>query len=361
MLALKNLKLVGFKSHLDSSYAFAQKFNCFVGMNGAGKTNILDAIYFLCMTKSHSGLSDKQLVNHDAPFFRLDATFQKEGKNMRVVAKMPQNGKKTIECEEKTITRLADHIGRIPVVMIAPDDVYLVTEGGEMRRRFMDTTLSQTSQAYMTALMQYNNTLKQRNALLKQANDTGHLDHQLLDIYDRQLIGPAELVYSERKAFFDTFSPIFARKYQEIAGGREEVAIRYESIMDDAPLHETLLQRRERDRVLQRTTQGIHRDELVMLMDNQPVRDFGSQGQLKSYLLAMRLAQFSALHQACGTYPILLLDDIFDKLDMHRVAALITLLRTDSYGQIFFTDTQRARIEAVTIHLSDEVEIWEVG
>jgi DNA replication and repair protein RecF len=360
MLTLQLLKINGFKSHTEAVFSFADKFNCFVGMNGVGKTNVLESVYYLCMTKSQSGLHDKQLMHHDMDYFRLDAQFKKHDKAVRVVAKYPVNNKKALEVNGNTVSRMADHIGQLPVVMIAPDDVQLVTEGGEMRRKFMDTTLSQISQEYLLAVMQYNATLKQRNALLKQAADSGHLDHGLLSIYDRQLIGPSEVIHRTRRAFFDDFAPIFARKYREISNAREEVAIRYESALDDQPIQEILLQRRERDRVLQRTTQGIHRDDLVMLMDNQPVRAFGSQGQLKSFLLSIRLAQYACLQDAVGISPILLLDDIFDKLDMERVSSLIRLLQTNDYGQIFITDTQRARMEAVTSELGDSVRFFEL-
>jgi DNA replication and repair protein RecF len=358
MLTLQTLKINGFKSHTEAEYSFADKFNCFVGMNGVGKTNVLESVYYLCMTKSQSGLTDKQLLNHDMEYFRLDAHFQKEEKRIRVVTKFPVNNKKALEVNGSTVSRMADHIGQLPVVMIAPDDVQLVTEGGEMRRKFMDTTLSQISKEYLHAVMQYNATLKQRNALLKQAADSGRMDHDLLGIYDRQLIAPSEVIHSTRKAFFEDFAPIFARKYREISNGREDVAIRYESALDDQPIHEILAQRRERDRILQRTTQGIHRDDLVMLMDNQPVRAFGSQGQLKSFLLSIRLAQYACLQDAMGIAPILLLDDIFDKLDMHRVASLIQLLQTSEYGQIFITDTQRERMEAVTTELGEAVRFF---
>jgi DNA replication and repair protein RecF len=347
-LFLKSLIITGFKSHQKQEFSFSTKLNCFTGRNGAGKTNVLEAIYYLCMTKSHSGLGDKLLVHHDMDFFRLESYFEKEQKAMKVVAKFPVNHKKVIELDGQTVTRMADHIGRLPVVMIAPDDVQLVTEGGEERRRFMDSTIAQVSKDYLYALVQYNTTLKQRNALLKQAADTGHLDHGLLDIYDHQLSAPAYTIHEHRKRFFEDFAPVFARKYEQIAQGSETVAVRYESALDEQPLHEILLQRRERDRVLQRTTQGVHRDDLVMLMDDQPIRSFGSQGQLKSYLLSLRLAQYACLRESCGVYPILLLDDIFDKLDMHRVTALISVIQADDYGQIFITDTQRERMEAVT-------------
>jgi DNA replication and repair protein RecF len=358
---LKALELHGYKSHTEAKFDFGDKMNCFTGRNGAGKTNVLDAIYLLCMTKSPTGLMDKQLVQHEAEFYRVDGRFERDGRNLRVVVKCPANGKKSIESDGQSVVRFSDHIGKLPVVMIAPDDVQLVTESGEMRRKFMDTTLSQVSQDYLNALISYNTTLKQRNALLKHAAETNHMDHGLLDIYDKQMEGPAYTIFAERRRFFDAFAPVFAQRYAEIANDRELVAVRYESVLEDQAWHEIMLQRREKDRLLQRTTQGIHRDDLLMLMDDQPVRSFGSQGQLKSYLLALRLAQYAYLSEVCQQQPILLLDDIFDKLDMHRVEALLQVIQSDAYGQIFITDTQKSRLEVVTAELGNDVRFFELG
>ncbi len=354
------LDLSGYKSHTESHFVFAEKMNCFTGPNGSGKSNVLDAIYLLCMTKSPSGLTDRQLVNHDAEFYRVDGRFRCSGRFLRVTAKCPANGKKSMEADGQSMQKFAEHIGKLPVVFIAPDDVQLVTESGELRRKFMDTTLSQVSQEYLQALVVYNNALKQRNALLKQAAETNYLDNSLLETYNKQMEAPAYTIFAERRRFFEAFAPIFAQRYAEIAGGREQVAVRYESILEDQAWHEVLLQRREKDRLLQRTTQGIHRDDLVMFLDDQPVRAYGSQGQLKSYLLALRLAQYAYLSEICGQQPLLLLDDIFDKLDMHRVEALLKVIQSDAYGQIFITDTQKSRLEVVTASLGNEVSFFEL-
>jgi DNA replication and repair protein RecF len=361
MFHLNTLTLTGFKSHKKAQFTCSEKLNCFVGLNGVGKTNLLDAIYYLCMTKSQAGLSDKLLVNLDMDFFRLEGTFLNDLKKKQVVVKFPVQLKKVMEVNGVPMARLSDHIGQLPVVMIAPDDVELVTESGEMRRKFMDTSLSQVSAEYLQALMVYNHALKQRNALLKIAAETGRLDTNLLDTYDRQMIPSGHTIFEHRKAFFDDFAPVFAKKYAAISKNKEQVTVRYDSVLFDHSMEATLKDRREKDRILQRTTQGVHRDDLVMSMGDQSVRTFGSQGQLKSFLLALRLAQYACLREAKQTKPLLLLDDIFDKLDTERVSALIHLLNSDDYGQIFITDTQKTRIETVTKGIQSGVKIWEIG
>lgn len=342
------------------SLTLSPRLNCFTGLNGMGKTNILDAIYFLCLCKSNSGLPDKNLVRHGEGFFRIEGIFLKEEKKEKIAAKFATGKPKIIERNGVEYSKLADYIGDFPAVMIAPDDVALVQEGSEDRRRFIDATLSQLSQTYLQQLMVYNALLKQRNALLKYFGEQRRFDPALLEAIDQQMTTPAELIYRERSKFATAFAPVFAECYADISGGREVVEVVYESDLSRAPLPELLEAALEKDRILQRSTAGPHRDDLALLMDALPVKKFASQGQLKSFLLALRLAQYEILRREKSLSPLLLLDDIFDKLDEQRVRQLVSLLLRRNFGQIFITDTQRSRIEAVVASFTGEYRVFEV-
>jgi DNA replication and repair protein RecF len=361
-LFLLRLKLTNFKNYEALAVQLSPRLNCFTGLNGMGKTNLLDAIYFLCLCKSHTGLPDKNLVRHGETFFRLEGHFEQlTGEHDKVVAKFLTGQRKEIEHNDNGVTRLTDFIGQFPVVMIAPDDVSLVQEGSEERRRFLDTTLSQLYPDYLGQLLVYNALLKQRNALLKQFADTHQFDSALLEAIDRQMPGPARLLYERRTAFVQAFEPLFTDLYAVISGSREQVSVAYQSDLARKPLAELFDEARDKDRMLQRTTAGPHRDDLELKMDGQIVKKFASQGQLKSFLLAMRLAQYELLRQEKGISPLLLLDDIFDKLDEQRVRQLIALLIDRAYGQIFITDTQRSRMESVVGSFEGDYAMFEVS
>jgi DNA replication and repair protein RecF len=339
---------------------FSPVLNCLVGLNGVGKTNVLDAIHFLCLCKSHTGLNDRNLIRHGESFFRLEGRFEVDKSGVKIVAKYQAGQRKEMERNEVPYERLADFIGQFPVVMIAPDDVSLVQEGSEDRRRFLDTTLSQISPDYLHHLLTYNAIIKQRNALLKLFAEHRRYDASLLESLDQQLPTPAKILFEHRKQFVERFAPLFAEYYAEISGSREQVAVQYESDLEGHNFAILLEEVREKDRVLQRTTVGPHKDDLRLLMDGQLVKKFASQGQLKSFLLALRLAQYDVLRQEKDTAPILLLDDIFDKLDAQRVRQLVGLLIRRAFGQTFITDTQLERMQTVIASYSSDYTMFVV-
>lgn len=359
-LQLLSLKLANFKNYTQQSLDLSPRLNCFVGLNGMGKTNLLDAIHYLCLTRSHRSVPDKNLVLHGQEFFRLEGVFENAGERSKVVAKFIPGQRKEIERNGMAFTKLTDYIGLYPVVMIAPDDIALVQDGSEERRRFLDATLSQIFPDYLGNLLIYNNLLKQRNTLLKIFAEQRRFDATLLEAIDRQLPAPASVLMEKRSAFCTGLAPLFQELYAEIAGSREQVNMVLESDCTDADMKTLLENNLDKDRLLERTSAGPHRDDLLLTLDGQPVKKFASQGQLKSFLLAMRLAQYEALRREKNSTPLLLLDDIFDKLDEQRVRQLVGLLLRRDFGQIFITDTQRSRIETVVSSFAGEYKIFEV-
>ncbi len=325
-----------------------------------GKTNLLDAIHVLCLTRSHRNMPDKNLVRHGESFFRIEGVFHQDGSPEKVAIKYVAGQRKEVERNGVPFSKLTEFIGQYPVVMIAPDDVALVQEGSEERRRFLDATLSQLFPDYLQQLLLYNGLLKQRNALLKTFAEQRRFDPTLLEAIDRQIPGPAGILIEKRAAFFSGFVPLFRELYAEVAGTREQVDARYESDCLDHNFSAQLAACLEKDRLLERTSVGPHRDDLELTLDGQPVKKYASQGQLKSFLLAMRLAQYEVLRTDKGIAPLLLLDDIFDKLDEQRVRQLVGLLIGRDFGQLFITDTQRSRIEAVIASFSGDYHIFEV-
>lgn len=311
-----------------------------------GKTNLLDAIYYLCMGKSYFATTDQYIVQHEQDFFRLVGIFEHEEKKDQIVVKVKPRKSKELELNGKRYDRLVDHVGRFPVVIVVPDDTQLIHEGSEERRRFLDNTLSQLDSVYLGHLLQYNKVLKQRNALLKQRAGRS-LPEDLLSVYDQQLAGPAQYIYERRAAFVTSFIPPFQHAHEAICGGQEKVSLRYRSHLEEKSLTEILAESREKDRVLERTTQGVHRDELVFKLGGHPLKRLGSQGQLKSFVLALKLAQYRFLQAERQLSPILLLDDIFDKLDPQRVEQLLAYILAEDFGQIFLSDTDEQRIRSV--------------
>jgi DNA replication and repair protein RecF len=346
---LEKITLAHFKNYTAENLAFSPQVNAFIGLNGMGKTNLLDAIYFLCVGKSHFLISDADVIQHAADFTRLEGIFQRE-KREKIVVKIPKKPKKKIvERNDVAYSTLAEHVGLLPVVMFTPDDTDLVKDGSESRRRFLDHTLSQMDSRYLAHLMQYNKILHQRNALLKQ-----NLQHSvaelwsLLEVYDAQLRAPATYIFEQRKTFSALFNPLFNDFYRRISDAHEAVACTYTSPLFDASLPDLLTQNQQKDTILGRTSTGIHRDDLSFEMDGQPLKKFGSQGQLKSFVISLRLAQYQLLKAQMQNNPILLLDDLFDKLDTERVANLLDLLLTEQFGQIFLSDTHPERIETLS-------------
>lgn len=307
-----------------------------------GKTNLLDAIYFLCMGKSFFAGSDRDVLQTGSDFMRLEGHFMRENREEVVVVKMAAGRKKSMERNGVAYERLADHIGLFPAVVMAPDDTRLATEGGEERRRFLDNTFSQLDPAYLADLIQYQKILRQRNAALK-----GTYDASLIRVYDAQLAGPARALFEKRKAWIEAFQPFFQRAQQAVSGGGEEVGLEYQSDLSERSMEDWLRLTADKDRLLERTTAGPHRDDLIFRIGGQLLRRFGSQGQVKTFVLALKMAQFELLRHASGISPILLLDDIFDKLDPYRVSRLVFFLEEQSAAQVFATDTDPDRIQAI--------------
>ena len=378
---LEKLILTHFKNYASQSLTFSEGINCFVGLNGMGKTNLLDAIYYLCMCKSYFLSSDIDVIQISsehlesgiiesgkrADFMRLEGHFQKNNSREKIVAKVQPRKKKMIEKNDVLYAGLSDHIGFLPVVMFAPDDTLLAKEGSEERRRFVDTALSQIDNQYLTNLIFYNKILEQRNALLKKKDENGanvfarnEATEGVLDVYDQQMNDPAQYIFEKRRAFIDIFTPVFNTIYKKISGEREAVKIIYNSSLVGDSLTNLIKKSREKDRILQRTTVGIHKDDLMFEIDDKPLKRFGSQGQLKSFVISLKLAQYEILRGAKQETPILLLDDIFDKLDDERVGNFLQLIVNQSFGQIFITDTHSGRINDIIKKLHPDFKIFTI-
>ncbi|NUO02111.1 MAG: DNA replication/repair protein RecF [Saprospiraceae bacterium] len=344
---MKQLTLTNFKNYAQERIAFGDSLNCITGQNGMGKTNLLDAIYYLCMGKSYFAQNEAQIAFHESDFFRIEARIDLEGKEEKIVAKVIPRRQKIFERNDVAYKKISEHVGTLPVVIIAPDDTQIVTEGSEARRRFLDNTLCQFDPAYLQQLIVYERILDQRNALLKRLADQPGADRSLLRVYAEQLVAPAEAIHKARVAFVRNLRPVLQSLYEKISGGKEEIDCQYQSQLDGANFSTLLQQREEKDCILQRTTSGIHRDDLIFIIGGHPLKHFASQGQLKSFVLSLKLAQYEWLKTAKNTLPFLLLDDIFDKLDAGRVAMLMELLCTEVYGQVFITDTDEDRVAKI--------------
>jgi len=341
---LAKLKLTNFRNYENQSLDLSAGLNCFVGMNGMGKTNLLDAVYYLCMCKSHFGVNDRNVLLHAAEFFRIEGQFKRKEKKEKIVAKVIPGKKKEFERNAVPYKRLMEHIGLLPVVIIVPDDTQLATEGSEARRRFLDNTLSQLDPDYLKHLVTYNKLLKQRNATLKQFAAERSFNSALLETYNMQMEEAANLIHQKRQTFLERFLPVFTDYYKVISEERETVDLHYKSQLNDQDFLMLMKAAEEKDRILQRTTTGIHKDDIVFRIGKFPLKRFASQGQLKSFILALKLGQYELLRIEKKIDPILLLDDIFDKLDNMRVKQLIGLLHDRSFGQVFITDTHESRV-----------------
>lgn len=358
---LQELKLSNFKNYENQALQFSTKLNCFVGENGMGKTNLLDAIHYLCMCKSHFSLPDRQVVRHGEDFFRVEGVLERVEKKELVVCKYAPKIKKVIERNKVAYKRLADHIGLFPMIMITPDDTLLITEGSENRRQFIDVLLVQLDANYLHHLMTYNKILQQRNAFLKSFKHPLEVNFELLEIYSQQLLTPANYIHQERQQIITKLKPIFQTYYKIISGDKEQVDLTYLSQLSEQKLEDLLAQSQEKDTWLQRTTKGVHKDDLKLLINDYPVKKFASQGQLKSYLLALKLAQYELLRQESSVAPLVLLDDIFDKLDKKRVQQLLELLLERDFGQIFITDTHENRIAQIVTGLGTDFKQFYVS
>jgi len=357
---LQKLSLLNFKNYEEAELSFSQTVNAFTGDNGAGKTNLLDAIHYLSLCKSYFNPIDSQQIRQGGDYFMVQGVFEKNEYDEVVACSLKKNQKKQFKRNKKDYQRLADHIGLFPLVMISPYDISIIIEGSEERRRFIDSVISQTDNQYLDELIVYNKSLLTRNALLKKIAETNRYDPVLLEIYNEQLVGSGTRIFEKRRKFMEEFIPVFNQHYKYISEDAESVGLIYESQLHENSFADLLKSSVEKDRVLERTTCGIHKDELSFSIHNLPMKKFGSQGQQKSFLIALKLAQYSFLHQKKGFKPLLLLDDIFDKLDDKRVEKLMTMVSHDDFGQIFITDTSRPRIERIFASIGVELNIFEV-
>lgn len=355
---IKQLSVLNFKNYSDFLINFSPEVNAFSGENGAGKTNLLDAVHYLSLCKSYFNPIDSQQIMQGADFFMVQGTFQKGDETDVVSCSLKRNQKKQFKRNKKEYSRLADHIGLFPLVMISPNDSIIVTEGSEERRKFIDNVISQTDSTYLDLLIQYNRVLQSRNELLKAKHA---LDADLLAVYNTQLMAPGNKIFEQRKEFMAAFTTLFNFHYEFLTRSAEPVSLSYESQLSKDGFENLLLQSYDRDRALERTTTGIHKDDLVFTINGMPLKKFGSQGQQKSFLIALKLAQYSYLAAKKGYKPLLLLDDIFDKLDDRRIQRLMEMVSADDFGQIFITHTNAEKIKSVFQHIDCDLRTFDVN
>ncbi|HOW25720.1 MAG TPA: DNA replication/repair protein RecF [Bacteroidales bacterium] len=358
---LQKLYITDFKNYPEAELDFSDKINCFIGLNGAGKTNLLDAIHYLSFCKSYFNPIDHQNIRHDTSLFTVHGTYLKNGDTTDLVSCIQErNQKKIVRLNKKTYERLADHIGLFPLVMVSPYDRDLINDGSEVRRRYIDSVISQFDRIYLDDLIQYNKALLQRNSLLKTFAENRNFDERSLEIWDEMLMVRGTSIFEKRNTFIASFIPTFQKYFDFISRGKEKVDIGYISQLHDADFRALLSESREQDRLARYTTAGIHKDDMEFSIGGHPIKKFGSQGQQKSFVVAIKLAQFDYTRDIKGFKPILLLDDIFDKLDETRVEQIVKLVSENSFGQVFITDTQQERILRVMESLRIEHRIFRV-
>ncbi len=357
---LQKISLVNFKNIEAETFSFEKKINCFVGNNGVGKTNILDAIYYMSFAKSYFNPVAGQNIKHGQDFFMVEGDYLLNDRNEKIICSLKRGQKKVLKRNGKAYEKFSEHIGQLPLVIISPADRDLIVEGSETRRKFINGVISQQDKKYLQALISYNKIISQRNALLKYFAANRTFDALNLSVYNDQLIEYGTQVYEKRKAFLTDFVPIFNEKYKLISGDKEQVNLHYKSQLDEHSLADLLTMNLEKDRMLQYTSVGIHKDDLSFEIGTHPIKKFGSQGQQKSYLIALKFAQFEFIKKQSNITPILLLDDIFDKLDENRVSQIINLVNNDEFGQIFITDTHSERTENVLKQNNNEYQIYSL-
>jgi len=357
---LKRLSLINYKNFDARTFEFDSKINCFVGPNGVGKTNALDAIYHLSFGKGYFNPVATQNIKHEEDFFVIDGDFENLDREEKIVCSLKTGMKKIIKRNGKAYQRLSDHIGLIPLVIISPADRDLIIEGSDTRRKFMDGVISQSDKDYLQTLIKYNKILVQRNSLLKYFVANHTFDASTLSVYDEQLHNYGTEIFKKRLAFVEAFIPIFKKQYAAISGGNEKVTLSYASKLLEDDLLSLLAKSVEKDRILQYTSMGIHKDDLIFEITGHPIKKFGSQGQQKSFLIALKFAQFHFIKKQAKTTPILLLDDIFDKLDESRVAQIVSMVDNENFGQIFISDTHADRTEEIVKNIHQSYKIFKL-
>lgn len=358
MPILEKIIISDFRNIELQELEFSPNINCISGNNGEGKTNLLDAVYYLSMTKSAFAASDRYTFRHGTEEFSIAGTYRMEnGLSSRFALQTSAKGEKKVKRDDKPYTKVSEHVGVLPVVIVSPADVSMVSESGEERRKFVNAVLSQMDHEYLVALQQYNRLLLQRNKMLKDMNP----DRSLLEVIDMRMAALAEPVYKARKKFVEDLKPIVREYYRLVSGGSEEVDITYETELDKAPLDEILSASFEKDRALRYTSAGIQRDDFVFTMNGWPLRRHGSQGQQKSFLVSLKFAQYEIMKRAYGFAPLLLLDDVFDKLDMGRISNLLQMVSGKDFGQIFITDSNKVRMSGIVDALTQDRAYFETS
>lgn len=356
MPILQKIVISNFRNIEFQELEFSPKINCIWGNNGEGKTNLLDAVYYLSMTKSALGINDSFNCRHGQDGFSIAGTCQMPSaltNRFSIVVKKGEE--KKLRCDDKPYGRISEHIGKLPTVIISPADISLVSDSGEERRRFMNAVVSQIDREYLSAIQQYNRLLAQRNRMLKD----GVCDATLLEVIDIKMSSHADFIHRKRAELCEPLTEAVNEYYRRLSGGSESVSIRYRSDLDKAPLEQLLKDSLEKDRIMKYTTVGIQRDDFIFEMDGYPIRRCGSQGQQKSFLLALKLAQFELMRKAFGFAPILLLDDVFDKLDMNRTRNLLEMVSSEDFGQIFITDSNKLRLSSLVDGLTEDRAFFE--
>ncbi|MBX9852416.1 MAG: DNA replication/repair protein RecF [Cytophagaceae bacterium] len=357
---LKKIRLINFKNYKETELAFSPQINAFTGLNGSGKTNLLDAIYYLSLTKSAFHTNDAMSISHHEDFFRLEAVFDKAEQEYNVETGFSNTQKKIFKVDKTSYEKIKDHIGKFPVVLITPFDTDVIREGSEERRKFFDNVFAQLDSEYLEHLLKYNHILKQRNSLLKKFKEENKTDEILLAAYDEPLIETAEKIYGRRKNFISDLQPLFENHYQSLAGKKEKVSLIYQSHLENKDFKSAYKASLPRDIFLERTSKGTHKDDYVFLINEMPLKNFGSQGQQKSFVIALKLAQFDLIHQVKKNKPILLLDDIFDKLDDERISQLLNMVANDKFGQLFITDARPERTKEFFKNIKAKISIFRI-
>lgn len=358
-MVIRELNIINFKNIAEATLTFSPGFNCFVGNNGVGKTNILDALYHLSMCKSYFNLPDLQNIRHGEPFFVVQGRYEREGEELDVYCGVKRGQKKVFKKNQKAYDKLSEHIGLLPLVMVSPEDVVLIDGGSEERRKLIDGIISQCDRGYLHQLIRYNKALSQRNSLLK--SSVGKvLDVEMLSIWDEQLAECGEVIMQKRAGFLAEFAEVFQSYYELLSLGRETVTLSYKVSVKEGDMLSALRASLERDRIMTYTTTGAHRDDILLNIGDYPVKKIGSQGQKKTFLIALKLAQYAWLHRMSGVKPLLLLDDIFDKLDADRVNQIVAIVRGDMFGQVFITDTNREHIDDILKLQHTEYKLFKV-
>lgn len=351
---LQSIHLINFKNYEEAEITLTSNVNCFVGRNGSGKTNILDAVYYLSLCKSYLNVMDRQNIRFDQPFFSIQGNWLKDDAQVNIHCAVKAGSKKVFKRNKKEYEKLADHIGQFPVVMISPYDRDLISEGSELRRKWMDGIISQFDRQYLDDIQKYAKVLDQRNALLKNMYEHGLFDRESIEVWNDQMIRIGNSIHEKRRAFLEEFIPVFQERYNFIGLEEEEVHLEYRSQLNDMTFEKLLELFERKDAISHYSNAGIHKDDLLFTIKGHPIKKFGSQGQQKSFIIALRLAQYDWLKRHLNVKPVLLLDDIFDKLDQTRVKKLLDLVSNHYFGQVLVTDTEEERIRS--IFSSGEIE-----